>query len=398
MNTSDTEQAGRIPPALGRVQLLALILGLAGLAACAAGAFLDPRTFFPSYLFAFIFWLGVALGSLAIQMLYHLVGGAWGLPIRRIQETAAMTLPLLLVLFVPLLFGLGWLYAWARPDAVAADPLLRHKSVYLNPAFFTIRAASYFVAWIGMAYLLSRWSLEQDRTGDPALAERMRNLSRFGLVVYMLTLTFATIDWVQSTESHWYSTIYGLIYVAGQGLSGFSFAIIVAALLSNREPLAEAAKPSRFGDLGGLLLVFVMFWAYVALSQFLLIWSGNLPEEVTWYVQRGQGGWNWIIIVVIALQFVLPFLLLLARRAKQSIPALAGVAALILVMHLLDLFWLVVPPFRPGGLSIHWLDLAAPLGIGGVWVAAFAWLLARRPLLPLHDPRNPLLQEAIEHG
>jgi hypothetical protein len=214
----------------------------------------------------------------------------------------------------------------------------------------------------------------------------------------MLTLTFASIDWVQSIEAHWYSTIYGLIYVAGQGLSGFSFAIIVAALLSNREPLAEAAKPSRFGDLGGLLLVFVMFWAYVALSQFLLIWSGNLPEEVTWYVQRGQGGWNWIIIVVIALQFVLPFLLLLARRAKQSIPALAGVAALILVMHLLDLFWLVVPPFRPGGLSIHWLDLAAPLGIGGVWVAAFAWLLARRPLLPLHDPRNPLLQEAIEHG
>ncbi|MEP7187972.1 MAG: hypothetical protein ABI901_02125, partial [Roseiflexaceae bacterium] len=381
-----------------RVQLPALAVGLLGLAACAAGALLDPGTFFPSYLFALIFWLGVPLGSLAIQMLYHLVGGAWGLPIRRIQEAAALTLPLLLVLFVPLLFGLGWLYAWARPDAVAADPLLQHKSAYLNPAFFTIRAVIYFAIWIGMAYLLNRWSMEQDRTGDPILADRMRNLSRFGLVAYMLTLTFASIDWVQSIEAHWYSTIYGLIYLAGQGLAGFAFAIIVAALLANRAPLDAEATPARFGDLGGLLLVFVMFWAYVELSQFLLIWSGNLPEEVTWYVQRGQGGWNWIIIVVIALQFFLPFLLLLARRVKQTIPALAGVAGLILVVHLLDLFWLVVPPFRPAGFSIHWLDLAAPIGIGGVWVAAFVWLLGRRPLLPLHDPRNPMLQEAIEHG
>lgn len=398
MTCNPSEQVGRVPAELRRVQAPALAVGVFGLAACAAGAYLDPGIFFPSYLFAFIFWLGVALGSLAIEMLYHLVGGAWGLPIRRIQEAAALTLPLLMVLFVPLLFGLGWLYAWARPDAVAADPLLQHKSVYLNPTFYTIRAALYFVIWIGMAYLLNRWSLEQDRTGDPALAERMRNLSRFGLVVYMLTLTFASIDWVQSTEAHWYSTIYGLIYLAGQGLSGFSFAIIIAALLSSQEPLRSVATPSRFGDLGGLLLVFVMFWAYVELSQFLLIWSGNLPEEVTWYVQRGQGGWNWVIITVIALQFVLPFLLLLARRTKRTARALAAVAGLILVVHLLDLFWLVVPPFRPQGLSLHWLDVAAPIGIGGIWVAAFIWLLGRRPLLPLHDPRNPALQKAIEHG
>ncbi len=214
----------------------------------------------------------------------------------------------------------------------------------------------------------------------------------------MLTMTFAAIDWVMSIEPHWYSTIYGLIYVAGQGLAGFSVAIIVAALLSRREPLAGAVTPERFGDLGGLLLAFVMFWAYVALSQFLLIWSANLPEEVTWYVRRIQGGWSWVIIFVIAFQFALPFLLLLARRVKRTIPALAGLAGLIMLVHLIDLFWLVVPPFRQDGLSVHWLDLAAPIGIGGLWVAAFAWLLARRPLLPLHDPRAQGLQEATEHG
>jgi hypothetical protein len=383
---------------LGRIKWPALAVGVVGLAACAIGAVLDPAAFFPAYLFAFMFWLGIALGSLAILMLYHLVGGGWGFPVQRVFEAAALTLPLLLVLFVPLLFGLGVLYAWARPDALAADPLLQHKSAYLNPLFFSIRAALYFAIWIGMALLLNRWSHQQDRTDDPALARKMRDLSRFGLVLYMLTLTFASIDWVMSIEPDWYSTIYGLIYVAGQGLAGFSIAILVAGLLSRREPLSSVVTPARFADLGGLLMTFVMFWAYIALSQFLLIWSGNLPEETIWYVRRSQGGWNWVIIVVIAFQFVLPFLLLLAREVKRTILALAALAVLILCIHLIDLFWLVVPPFRPGGISIHWLDLAAPIGLGGVWLAAFVWLLGRAPLLPLHDPRAPLAQEAFEHG
>ena len=385
-------------PPVSRFQWLALVIGIAGLAACALGAWLEPTTFFSSYLFAFMFWLGIALGSLAIVMLYHLVGGGWGFPVRRLLEAAALTLPLLLILFVPLLFGLGDLYEWARPDAVAADPLLQHKQPYLNPIFFSIRAIVYFAIWIGLALFLNRWSRRQDQTGDPALARAMRDLSRFGLMAYMLTVTFASIDWVMSIEPHWYSTIYGLIYVAGQGLSGFSVAILVAGLLSRREPLAGVVTPSRFADLGGLLMTFVMFWAYIALSQFLLIWSGNLPEETIWYVRRSGGGWSWVIIFVIGFQFVLPFLLLLAREVKRTILALSGLAVLILCVHLIDLFWLVVPPFRPAGLSVHWLDLAAPIGIGGMWVAAFTWLLGRQPLLALHDPRNPLGQEAFEHA
>ena len=398
MSQNETNRSGANADMLRRIQLPALAVGGAGLAACALGAFLDPGTFFPSYLFGYLFWLGIALGSLAIVMLYHLVGGAWGFPIRRLLESAALTLPLLALLFVPLLFGLSELYAWARPAAVAADPLLQHKQPYLNPPFFIVRAAIYFGIWIGLASFLSRWSLQQDATDDPALGQRLRYLSRFGLVAYMLTVTFASIDWVMSIEPDWYSTIYGLIYVAGQGLAGFSVAIISAALLKDRQPLAGVITPDTFGDLGGLLMTFVMFWAYVALSQFLLIWSGNLPEEVIWYEHRIHGGWNWIILFVIAFQFAGPFLLLLARQVKRTAWSLAALALAILLVHLADLFWLVVPPFRQAGISIHWLDAAAPIGIGGIWLAAFAWLLGRRPLLPLHDPRDTRLQEAIEHG
>ena len=382
---------------LNRIQWWALGVGALGLAICALGALLDPPQFFQSYLFAYLLWWGVALGSMAIVMLYHLVGGGWGFMVRRVLERAALTLPLLALLFVPLLFGLGSLYSWARPAAVAADPLLQHKSLVLNPIFYSIRAAVYFAFWSGLAYFLNRWSLEQDRTGNPALEARLRDLSRFGLVFNLLAVTFAALDWVMSIEPDWYSTIYGLIYVAGQGLAGFSFAIIATGLLRRREPLAGVVTPARFNDLGNLLLVFVMFWAYVALSQFLLIWSGNLPEEVIWYTRRSQGGWSWVVMAIVAFQFALPFVLLLLRRVKSTPGMLVALAFLVIGVHVLDLFWLVVPPFR-AGLSVHWLDLAAPVGIGGIWVAAFIWLLRRAPLLPQHDPRDPRVQEAFEHA
>jgi len=393
MSRTESTYAG-----LSRILWPALIVGVIGLALCALGAYLSPDQFFPSYLFACLFWLGISLGGMAIVMLYHLAGGAWGFVVLRVMETAAMLLPLMALLFVPLFFGLSVLYPWARPASVAGDPVLQHKSAYLDPLFFTVRVAVYFAIWIGMAYLLNRWSFEQDRTDDPALARRMRDLSRFGLVVYVLTLTFSSIDWAMSLEPDWYSTIYGLIYLAGQGIAGFSFAILVTSLLSRRSPLAEVLTPSRLNDLGNLLLVFVMFWAYISLSQYLLIWSGNLPEEVVWYTRRIQGGWRWVIVFVIFFQFVLPFLLLLSRRTKTTVRTLAALAALVLFVHLVDLFWLIVPPFRPQGLSFHWLDLAAPIGVGGIWVATFVWLLRRRAILPLHDPRVASFQEAVEHG
>ena len=357
---SRNEQAG---PLLDRIQRLALIAGVAGLALCGVGAFLDLEHFYQSYLFAYMFWLGIALGSMALTFLYHLVGGAWGFAIRRLVEAAAMTLPLMLLLFLPIAVDVlsehSYLYEWAHPEA-ASDPIIQAKAGYLNVPFFLARAAIYFAIWIGLAYVLNRWSSEQDRTADPDLADRLRLLGRYGLALYILTLTFASVDWVMSTEPHWFSSIFGVLFLAGQGLSSMAFAIVVAGLLSRREPLANVTTAHAFNDLGNLLLAFIMFWAYINLSQYLIIWSGNLPEEVPWYLNRTRGGWVWVIRFVLAFQFVAPFLLLLSRRTKRNIQRLTILAAALLCVHLVETYWRVVPSFRRTGLEIHWTRYRHP--------------------------------------
>ena len=385
-----------LQPLLRRIQLPALIVGVVGLIACLLGAFVDPARFFQSYLFAEIFWLDMALGGLGILMIQYMIIGYWGTMIRRILEAMAMTLPLLLALFLPLLPGLSTLYPWMRPEA-AQVPKLVAKSAYLNGPFFLIRAAIYFAIWIALAYLLNRWSAQQDRTGDPRLAGRMSALSRPGMILFVLTVNFAAVDWMMSLEPEWYSSVFGVLFLAGQGLAGMALAIISASFLSDRGPLADVVTAERFNDLGNLLLAFVMFWAYINLSQYLIIWSGNLPEEVTWYVQRSQGGWEWLIRTVLALEFAGPLLVLLSRRAKRNFRALTTLAAVILVVHLIEVYWRIMPAFSER-LVVSWLDFAAPLGIGGLWIAAYAWLLARKPLVPLHDPRAAQLEEAAANG
>ncbi|HSX82354.1 MAG TPA: hypothetical protein VLQ80_27805 [Candidatus Saccharimonadia bacterium] len=392
-------QSATLQAHLRRLQQRSLIVGVSGLGCCLVGVFLNPGQFFRSYLLAYLFWLGLALGCLAIVMLHHLVRGAWGAVIQRLLESGTRTLPLLAVLVVPLLFGVHDLYIWARPQAVASDALLQHKSLYLNVPFFMLRTGVYFVVWIGVAYCLNRWSLLHDQAPDlpteRSLRRRLQLLSGPGLVLYGITTTFAAIDWAMSLEPYWYSTIYGVLFIVNQGVATLAGAIICLALLWDREPFASVVVPAHFHDLGNLLLTFVMLWAYVAFSQFLIIWFGNLPEEIPWYVHRTQGGWQWIGLSLLVVHFVLPFLLLLSRGVKRGVPRLAAVALAIMCMHLVDLFWLVMPAFHPVGLYLHWLDVVAPLGIGGLWVAVFVWQLQRRPLLPLHDPR---LQGALEHG
>jgi len=383
------------PHALERYQRPALLLGSAALAACAAGAFFAPAQFFRSYLFAFLFWTGVALGCMAVAMLHHVTGGAWGIPIRRPLESAARTIPLTALLFLPVAFGARQIYEWARPGAAAHDPALAHKSAYLNVPFFLGRAVLYFAAWAAFAYFLNRWSLEQDRTGDRGISRRLQLLSSAGLVVYGLTVTFASIDWAMSLEPHWFSTMYGVLFIAGQGLSGFAFIVVILALLAGRPPLAGYVRPSHYHDLGKLMLAFVMFWAYVSFSQYLIIWAGNLPEETPWYLRRLQGGWGWIGGALLLFHFVLPFLLLLPATANRNPRILAGVASLVVLMRLVDVFWLTQPAFSDGGFRLHWMDLLAPIGVGGVWLAAFLWQLGKRPLLPLNDPE---LQTLEVHG
>jgi hypothetical protein len=380
---------------LERFQRPALFVGAAALAICVVGGFFAPAQFFRSYLFAFLFWTGVALGCLAVAMLHHVTGGAWGLPIRRPLESGTRTLPLMLLLFVPVVLGARKIYEWADPAAVASDPILRHKSLYLNLPFFTGRALLYFAAWLALAYFLNRWSLEQDATGGRPIARRLQLLSSAGLVVYGLTVTFASIDWAMSLEPHWFSTMYGVLFIAGQGLTAFAFIIVVLVLLSGTPPLAGYVGQRHYHDLGKLMLAFVMFWAYVSFSQYLIIWSGNLPEEIPWYLRRLQGGWGWVGAALVLLHFLLPFFLLLPASANRNPRVLAAVAGLVVLMRLVDVFWLTQPAFAGSRFRLHWMDLLAPIGVGGLWLAVFSWQLGKRPLLPLNDPE---LQEALAHG
>jgi hypothetical protein len=378
------------------------VVGALGLAVCAVGVATTPAAFFRGYLFGYVFFAGLTIGSMAVIMLNHLTGGAWGIPIRRLLESATRTLPLVAVLFLPIAFGLRSLYPWARAEEVARDPVLQAKHAYLNAPFFFARTVFYFAVWMGFAYFLNRWSLDQDRGGVRGVNRRLQLLSAAGLVAYGLTVTFMSIDWVMSLEPHWFSTMYGVLYIAGQALNALAFITAALILLARYEPFAGYVTSNHFHDLGKLLLAFVMFWAYVAFSQYLIIWAGNLPEEIPWYLRRLNGGWGWVGVALIVFHFALPFLLLLPEGANRNPRILAPVAALVVLMRFVDVYWLVRPSFTETGTSprsvhfqLHWLDVAAPIGIGGIWLAVFLAQLKRRPLLPINDPDY---SEALAHG
>jgi len=307
------KQTQALDPRADTIQRGALLAGAIGLVLCAVGAFIDPNAFFQAYLMGFLYWLAFPLGSMAIVALYHLSGGAWGFGIRRPLEAGMMTIPLMALLFVPVLFGLPNLYPWARPDAVAADPILQHREPYLNLTFVLIRAVIYFVAWTGGAYLLYRTSQEQDRTGDPDLPRLLGRRGRLALFFFVLAVTFSAFDWAMALDPHWFSTIYGIMFLICDGLTGIAFAIIVLRLLFQTPPVSEVTTTQTFNDLGNLLLAFVTLWAYMNLSQFLIIWSVNLPEENPWYLRRADGGWWFFTLALVIFQFIAPFLILLAR-------------------------------------------------------------------------------------
>jgi hypothetical protein len=382
-----SQPADRLIPELARYQRQLLIAGGAGAAVSLIGLFLDRRQFFQSYLMTYMLLLGATLGSLALGMIHQLSGGAWGVVTRRIFGAASRVLPVLSVLFLPLLLGLHDLYEWTHHDVVAADPVLSGKQAYLNTPFFIVRAALYFAVWNAIAYFLNRWSLDQDRSPDPRIARRMQRLSGGGLVAYGLTLTFASFDWVMSLDPHWFSTIYGVLFMGGQGLTALAVMILALAWLSRREPLNTIVVPSHFHDLGNLMLAFVMLWAYFSFSQYLIIYSGNLPEEITWYTRRLSTGWRVIGIALVLFHFAVPFLILLSRKVKRNPQLLVKVAAGVIIVRLIDLFWLIAPEFHRERFSISWLDLLLPLSLGSVWLGCFIWQLRGRPLLPLHDPQ-----------
>jgi hypothetical protein len=382
-----TETADQLIPSLRQHQRRLLTVGIAGGLISVLGLWTNPAQFFQSYLVAYMFVLGVTLGCLALGMVHQLSGGAWGVVIRRPIGAASRVLPVLTVLFLPLVFGMSHLYEWTHADVVAADEALQHKQLYLNVPFFLIRAVFYFAVWNALSFFLNAWSLEQDRTGDPAIARRMQLLSAGGLLGYGLTVTFASFDWLMSLEPHWFSTIYGVLIIGGQGLAALAFLILASGWLSRRPPLQGILVPSHFHDLGNLMLAFVMLWAYFAFSQYLIIWSGNLPEEIAWYLHRLQTGWRAVGALLVVLHFVVPFGLLLSRAIKRQANLLVKVAYLILVLRLVDLYWLVAPEFHRDGVVVSWLDVVLPISLSAFWLGCFVWQLRGRAILPVHDPQ-----------
>ena len=364
----------------------AIVLGLLGLAAAIYGAMFDLDQFWQAYLLAYIFWLEIGLGCLGLLMLHHLVGGRWSALIRRLLETGAMTLPLLALLFIPLILGMITLYPWMNAEHVQQSTLLQQKTGWLNASFFLGRSALYFAVWITLALLFNHWSLAQDRTGDAKFGRWMRRLSAIGMILYMVTATFAGYDWLMSLEPEWFSSIYGLLFIAGQALAALSLAIIGLIVLA-REMGTSQQWIKSFNDLGNFLLGFVMIWAYFTYSQFLVIWSANIPEEGIWYYHRMAGGWQTVALVLIGGQFVLPFVLLLSRGIKRSMGGLMVVALLVFLARGVDLYWLIMPAFYPEGFHFHWLSVALFFAIGGIWILIFSQQWSGKAALPLHDPR-----------
>jgi hypothetical protein len=382
----------------------ALKAGGLGVVACAIGFVVDRDHFFRAWLVAYLLFLGIALGSMGLLMIQHLSGGAWGV-FRRVFEASSRTLPLLALLFLPVVLGMATLYPWTHADHVMADEVLRHKAVYLNIPFFLARALFYFAGWILIAWTMTRWSKQQDE-GDMSVNLRLQYLSGGGLVFYTFAATFASIDWIMSINPHWYSTLFGFLFVGGQGLSALAFTIVVSTYLVKHEPMAGVLKPNHFHDLGKLSLAFVMLWAYFNFSQYLLVYAANLVEEIPYFLARMDHGWQYVALFLVIFHFMVPFSLLLSRDMKRTPHRLVWVAVALLVMRYVDLFLQISPEFASTGQNLHllegehasgfffhWLDLAAPLAIGGLWSWMFLTQLAQRPVMALSDP---YLREALE--
>jgi hypothetical protein len=373
-----------------------LIVGVVGALGCVAGFVLQPEQFLRGYLIGFMLWLGLSLGCMALLMVQHLSGGLWGISIRRILEASSKGLPLMAVLFLPILFGRNKLYAWMT------DPsLTEHNSWYLNTPGWMIRFVLYFAIWIGMEFILNKRSAQQDEPLTSSNWPRFQLFSGIGLLLYALTISFASVDWVMSLDPHWGSTIYGMIFMAGEGLSALAFCIIMLTVLTGYRPYREIIKPEQFRDLGKLMLAFVMLFAYFSFSQWLIIWAGNLPEEISFYLNRIKGGWGIVALGIILFHFALPFALLLSKERKKDGRRLIWLAVLLMFMRLVDIYWYVVPNFAHarGHFYFSIWYLVAPIGIGGLWLAFFFYNLRQRPLLPIYEPQVPsLLNQGSGHG
>ncbi|PYX09003.1 MAG: hypothetical protein DMG88_07965 [Acidobacteria bacterium] len=389
------------PPVVRTIGRRSLIIGGVATVIAIIGAVFQPTVFFRGYLLSFMAWLGVCLGSMVILMLRHLTKGGWGMIIRRILGAAMRTLPLLALFFIPLLFSLRLLYRWAQPLGDIADKNLRQHlenitHSYLNVHGFVIRAILYFAIWGILIFLLTKWSKEQNSPPVRDNSARFKALSGPGIILYAFTISFAAIDWTMSLDPSWISTIYPLIILIGEVLSALCFAVVIERILFRYRPMSELLKPEYVHDHGKFMLTFIMVWAYFSFSQWLIIWAGNLPEEITWYTKRLNGGWGWIGLFLVLFHFAVPFAILLSRRLKRDVTKLVWVAIWLMLMRYLDLFWIIEPNFSKT-ITVTWADILVPVAMGGLWLAYFCRNLASMPLVPAYDVfATEVLQPAHE--
>ncbi len=401
MSTVDIKNVNLAPPSMTGFRTKSLIVGVVAAVIALIGAFVSPDQFLRGYLMGYMWTIGLALGAMAMLMTGHMTGGNWWMLSRRIWEAAVGTIPAWTILFLPIALGMHKLYIWTHADHVHGDHVLEAKAGYLNITFWIVRAVIYFVIWNGMAWILRTWSAKQDTDASPAVWQRLKSISGPGILVYGLTITFASVDWMMSLDPHWFSTIYGMLFMAGQGLSALAFAVAILVVLAAFPPISDVLRADRLHDLGKLMLAMTMVWAYFSFSQWLIIWMANLPEEISWYIYRIKNGWQWVALALIVLQFALPFVLLLSRDLKRDAKKLVPVALLVIVMRVVDMFWLVAPNPFPGPtyrhIALHWTYIAAPVALMGLWLALFAWNLSKRPILVANEPQLPRLWEQ-SHG
>ncbi len=370
----------------GRLGTVSFVVGVVLLAISGVGYFTDPKQFFHSYLTAFMYWLSIALGGLFFTMLHHLTGARWSIVLRRLAESVASSLPVMFLLFIPIALGLHDLFHWTHADAVATDELLQSKAPYLNTGFFYIRAAIYFLVWIALSRSLVKTSLQQDIRHDESQIIRLRKISAPGMLLFAATISFASFDWIMSLDPHWYSTIFGVYVFSGAFLAILSFMILMSLYQRRNNVLADVVTVEHYHDLGKFSFAFIIFWAYMAFSQYFIIWYGNIPEETYWYLYRWDNSWRIVSLIIIFGHFVIPFVGLITRASKRHLGYLGAMAAWILVMRWVDLYWLVMPTYHRDGMSISYMDFTCWLGMGGL----FVWWVWRRytaaALVPVNDP------------
>lgn len=398
MTTSSSSDA-TYQTGLTRAQSVASVLGLVGLVLTVilvplSGGF---SAFFEAYLVGFIFWVGLTLGCLSLLCIQHLAGGPWGAIARRFLEAGASNIFMMTALFIPLLFGLRSLYPWTDAAYVAAHPLVDLKSSYLNIPAFIFRSAIYFATWCILVYLFRTWSRRQD-AGDPNMRQHMRNAGALGIILFVATMTFAAIDWGMSLTPEWFSGMYGVIFMIGQLISTVSMLIIMLVIFGQVDPLPKVLNPARVQDFGNFLMAFTMFWAYVQVSQLIILWSNNVVETNTWYVARLDSNWVWVSAFLLVFHFFVPFLILFSRWVKQKGRALVWIAGWMILMRIVDIYWIVVPTFERTGSPFRLLDVALILAFGGIWLSFFFRRLKTTSILPAHDPRiEPELTGAAAH-